>query len=1112
MLPWRLFCLGYPAFVGPDGEPIRLRTRKHLALLVYLAVEPPCPHRRDRLAALFWPKAGIDEGRHSLATALSVLRARLGGDAFEAGRDTVRLRPGRVVTDVALLRSGDPLEGDIPAALFLEEFEIPHASDFGDWVDAERTRLLPLVHRQLAGRIAEARRVGDVRQMERLADRLVRIDPLSEHAARARLESRAMAGDRIGALRGYDQWRDVLAEELGARPSDEVDQMADRLRRRGIHEATHAPRTNVPTEQWQERSFVGRTAEFSTCYDLWQAVRRGEARHIMVSGEDGVGKTAFMNRVSTALALEGAGVARVQCHDLERELPFGVVGGLVSSLLELPGSSATPAADLAELGRLVGRVRQRWPSLPAPSDATGEGARLQFTEAVLALVHAVADEQPVVLIVDDMHLADATSLAVLHLVLRRLRELPVLALLSSSEAASGSVAAICRFLDTSGTTRLRLDPLGVVASGELLDALFAVGDDPGPSVRRAILAGATGVPMILELLVEDWRRSGSDSLALTLTAMTEDGNRPRAQMVAELVSGTLAALEPDTRAVADLGAILGQRLNDLSMYTLVDLPIARTMRAMGTLTSARILRDAGSHLEFANEVVRAQCYAAMATPMRRLLHARVADRLLMADGREAPIGGLEIAWHLVRGDRLPEAVPYLLAGGREAIRRGGPHEADLALSTGLPVLTGAPRRTAILLLAEALQELGRWQESLVLLETSNESWDPEEEYLREVLGVVSRRWCVRIPVDELATLTDRLLEIADIAGSPETRVVALTTTVRLLSLTQDRTRIPALTARISMCRGLELDPYQCLHVLLADAWSSASQRDLRGALAYLQEGVKLAQTNDYMSTIVIRLCLGEGNVLALLGRYIEALTPLMLAADLSRKLDNSEFVAEAYSLLAMVNARLGEHLTQMDCARKALSHQQVQSWGPSTIGATYELAMALACTGREGEATATIDTILAATRDNSPAWGNQAVMLNAADVYWVAGKSRAALKYAGTGIKIGNGTPLHDSLHGQFTRWITRIDISHGQVERALLRLDETQAGLDRLDAKDQVEILASRGLLMSVIGEDTRQVCNAVFERLDSLPAGIAKLLSRFGFHPADWNRPEESGGSNFP
>ncbi|MCA9723624.1 MAG: trifolitoxin synthesis, TfuA, partial [Gemmatimonadetes bacterium] len=76
MLPWRLFCLGHPVVVGPDGEPVRLRTRKHLALLIYLAIEPPVSHRRDRLAALLWPRATTEEGRHSLATALSMLRGR----------------------------------------------------------------------------------------------------------------------------------------------------------------------------------------------------------------------------------------------------------------------------------------------------------------------------------------------------------------------------------------------------------------------------------------------------------------------------------------------------------------------------------------------------------------------------------------------------------------------------------------------------------------------------------------------------------------------------------------------------------------------------------------------------------------------------------------------------------------------------------------------------------------------------------------------------------------------------------------------------------------------------------------------------------------------------
>ncbi|MEO8479508.1 MAG: hypothetical protein ABI542_07725, partial [Gemmatimonadota bacterium] len=403
-------------------------------------------------------------------------------------------------------------------------------------------------------------------------------------------------------------------------------------------------------------------------------------------------------------------------------------------------------------------------------------------------------------------------------------------------------------------------------------------------------------------------------------------------------------------------------------------------------------------------------------------------------------------------------------------------------------------------------------ESLVLLRTSNESWEPEEEYLREVLGVVSKRWCVRIPVDELGILTDRVLEISGIASNPETRVVALATAVRLLSLSQDRTRISLLIARIQSCNDLELDPYQRLHVILAEAWSSASGRGLQSALDYLQKGLGIARRNGYMSTIVIRLYLGEGNVLALLGRYGEALAPLMMAAELSTKLDNSEFVAEAFSLLAMVNARIGEHTAQMDCARKALSHQQEQSWGPSTIGATYELAMALACTGREGEATATIDMLTAAMHENSPAWGKQAVMLNAADVYWVAGKNKSALRHAGLALRIGGGLALHESLQGQFTRWSTMLELCSGKAQRALQRLSATQSEFHRLDAKDQVELLAARGLLLGAIGEDTGEVRDAVLKRLESLPDGIARGLTRFGFHPSTWSKVGRSGRTTLP
>ena len=77
-----LRCLGQPTLYSPSGEAIRFRTKKHLALLVYLALEAPRIHRRERLSEVFWPKVSTAEARHSLATALSVLRPRLGPESF----------------------------------------------------------------------------------------------------------------------------------------------------------------------------------------------------------------------------------------------------------------------------------------------------------------------------------------------------------------------------------------------------------------------------------------------------------------------------------------------------------------------------------------------------------------------------------------------------------------------------------------------------------------------------------------------------------------------------------------------------------------------------------------------------------------------------------------------------------------------------------------------------------------------------------------------------------------------------------------------------------------------------------------------------------------------
>jgi DNA-binding SARP family transcriptional activator len=408
-------------FLPWAAGPVKLRTRKQLALLCYLAMEQRL-HTRDALAELLWPRVPQNEARHSLSTAISGLRGKLGKEVFESSGDRFRLRPGAIALDVDRLLRGEVLATEFEDALdvdgFLQSFDLTDAIPFSHWRDGEHARLLPNVRDALVILIDHCRRTGDFRQIETLALRLLRFDSLSEEGIRARMEARAFAGDRLTALRLFKEWKAALSRKLGAVPSPLLEGMALRLRRREWERPESPDIPAVRTDQWRGRPFVGRGREYRELYEAWEGTQRGAARHRLLLGDSGIGKSTLVERLTTAAGLEGATVARVQCHEVEREIPYAMVSGLIAQLVERPGSSGTPPDALAELGQTIPAVRQRFPVLPPPLESQGDAARIRFTEAAHALMAAVAEEHPVILVVDDVHHADDVSLAVLHRIVR----------------------------------------------------------------------------------------------------------------------------------------------------------------------------------------------------------------------------------------------------------------------------------------------------------------------------------------------------------------------------------------------------------------------------------------------------------------------------------------------------------------------------------------------------------------------------------------------------------------------------------------------------------------------------------------------------------------------
>ena len=163
------------------------------------------------------------EARHSLATGLSIIRGKVGPDVIEGNRDCVTFVARRFELDIERLQNSDPQDDEcrfnLGVAGFLEGFEICDAPEFGLWKDRQQARLLPYIKTALIALIDRCRRTGDTGQIEQVADKMLTLDELSEDAVRAKMEARAFAGDRIGALKIFEQWKLKLSEDLGAAPS-----------------------------------------------------------------------------------------------------------------------------------------------------------------------------------------------------------------------------------------------------------------------------------------------------------------------------------------------------------------------------------------------------------------------------------------------------------------------------------------------------------------------------------------------------------------------------------------------------------------------------------------------------------------------------------------------------------------------------------------------------------------------------------------------------------------------------------------------------------------------------------------------------------------------------
>ena len=704
----QLLTLGAPLLLTQSGEQVRFRTRKHFALLIRLAIDAGRKLTREYLMDLLWPDAAAPRARHSLAQALTVLKEKIGRDHLLVQRASIALVAGAVQVDAGRL---DACETVIRGQ-FLDGFEVPGAVQFEQWKDEWRAKLMPRIRDSLVRQMDDGRRIGDFEAVERHAQLLLELDPLSEDAVRGVIEARAWVGDRSNALKVYARFETRLADELGAKPSPDLVRIADLLRE-GRRAAPRPAKAGHVSERHERRfeaeTLIGREREFARLYDAWLQVRRREPRIVAVLGDPGVGKTTLTNAFVSTCQMEGAAIARAQAYDAERELPFAVLAELIKQLtLQRAIGGADPEA-LSELTRVSPEIFTVFPGVPRPVEWAAEVIPLRLADCFLKAVEAATEESPLVLVVDDVHAADNATVAILHIVARKLPRTRLLLILTARSNELRTVAGPSALM-SDGTIEalatLELEPLPREAAERLVAARVAKADARIADVPVArILQAGNGNPLALELLTKEWLAHGSSSLLSDLEALNTQpaANIGIPRAIGAVFERQIRRLDPPTRAALDLAAVLGRRLADLSLYEVVELSAAAAGEALSRLKEEGFLREVHGGLEFRNELIRAQAYYAVVAPARQQLHRRVGEVLDQQLDANRQAAKLEVAWHLLRGGDRSRAVSSAIEGAETAISSGGFLEAEQILT----VLVREPcreddTRRLRLLLARAL--------------------------------------------------------------------------------------------------------------------------------------------------------------------------------------------------------------------------------------------------------------------------------------------------------------------------------------------------------------------------------------------------------------------------
>lgn len=479
---------------------------------------------------------------------------------------------------------------------------------------------------------------------------------------------------------------------------------------------------------------VDREDELAILLDRWRLAKEGTGQLVMLAGEPGIGKSRLIAEVRSRLRRQPHVSLRYFCSPhhqasplypviarleyeagfVRRDKPMDKLRKLEAVLLPA-GLSADEIAITADLLSLPAGERYE------PLQLSPQGKKQRTFETLMRRVVALAKQKPPVLIlVEDVHWADPTSLELLDRLIGELADLPILLIISfRPEFVSPWVGPTNATLLT--LTRLSRSDAARLATEVMITRVLP------PAMLDRIVAQTDGVPLFIEELTKSVLENADSYATQSLT-----------------VPGTLQALLtarldrlPTAKRVAQIGAVIGREFSRSQLSAVAQMPDQELMKGLDELVGCGLAsprpESADTVYIFKHILVQEAIYASILRRQRAEMHARI----VASAETDASLGVTEpglLGYHCAQAGLLEKAASYYrIAGGRSA-ERAAVAETRTYLERGLEIagsLPPGPDRDR--LEAELLIALGR------ILTAMRGSNDPDARLAIQRAAAVCRK-------------------------------------------------------------------------------------------------------------------------------------------------------------------------------------------------------------------------------------------------------------------------------------------------------------------------------------------------------------------------------------